>query len=73
MSFGRWMILIGLGLVAAGLLAMLGAKLGLPRLGRLPGDIVYRGKSGVFYFPITTCILASILLTLLMTIYQRFR
>lgn len=73
MSFGRWMILIGLGLVAAGLLVMLGAKLGLPRLGRLPGDIVYRGKNGVFYFPITTCILASILLTLLMTIYQRLR
>lgn len=73
MNFGRWMIVLGLALVAAGLLTMLAAKLGLPRLGRLPGDIVYRGKNGVIYLPITTCILASILLTLLMTIYQRFR
>ena len=73
MSFGRWMIVLGLGLVAAGLLTMLAAKLGLPQLGRLPGDIVYRGKNGVIYLPITTCILASILLTLLMMIYQRFR
>ena len=58
-------ILIGLGglLILAGLLVELGSRLPV-RLGRLPGDIVIRGKSGVFYFPLMTCLLVSAVLTL---------
>ena len=50
---------------------MLGAKLGLPRLGRLPGDFVFRGKNSVFYFPIVTSIFLSIVLTLVFSLFRR--
>ena len=58
------MLLCGVVLAIAGALLMLGGKLPL-RLGRLPGDIAYRGKSGTFYFPVVTCLLLSAGLTLL--------
>jgi hypothetical protein len=73
MNVGRWLVAIGLVFVVSGALAMLGAKLGLPGLGRLPGDIVYRGKNTTVYFPIVSCILVSIVLTLLFAVIQRFR
>jgi hypothetical protein len=73
MSLGRILVFLGLGLVALGLLVMLASHLGLPRLGRLPGDIVYRGKNTTIYFPITTCILLSILLTLIFSLFHRLR
>ena len=73
MSLGRILIVVGLGIVALGLLVMLGAKLGLPRPGRLPGDIVWRGKNSTFYFPVVTCIVISILLTLVFSLLNRFR
>ena len=57
---GRTLIVLGLVLVAAGLLI----NMGLP-IGRLPGDITIRRGSISFYFPLTTSIIASILLTLL--------
>jgi hypothetical protein len=53
---------IVLALVGAGLL--LAGKLHLP-LGRLPGDIVIRGKNSVFYFPLATCIVLSVVLSLI--------
>lgn len=71
MNFGKILVYVGVGLAAAGLLVILGAKLGLPRLGRLPGDIVYEGKNGTFYFPIVTCIIVSILLSLIVFILRR--
>ena len=58
----RFLILIGLVLVAAGLLWPYLARLGL---GRLPGDIAIRGEHGGFYFPIVTCLLVSLVLTLI--------
>ena len=73
MSLGRILFVIGLGIAALGLLVMLGARLGLPRLGRLPGDIVWQGKNSTVYFPIVTCIVLSILLTLAFSILNRFR
>jgi hypothetical protein len=73
MSLGRILIVVGLGIAALGLLVILGAKLGLPRLGRLPGDIVWQGKNSTVYFPIATCIVLSILLTLALSIFNRFR
>ncbi len=66
-------MLIGLGgiLIIVGLLVVLGGKLHIP-LGRLPGDIVYRGKSGSFYFPVVTCIVLSILLSFVLWLIGRF-
>ena len=67
-------VLIGLGLlllVAGGLLLLLG-RTGLP-LGRLPGDISYRGKNMSVYFPLGTSILVSILLSLVFYLLSRFR
>ena len=58
----RLLILIGLILVAAGLLWPYLSRLGL---GNLPGDIAIRGEHGGFYFPIVTCILVSLVLTLI--------
>jgi hypothetical protein len=59
---GRLLITAGLVLVAAGLLWPLLSRLGL---GRLPGDIAIRGEHGGFYFPIVTCILVSLVLSLI--------
>jgi hypothetical protein len=73
MSLGRVLIMVGLGIVTVGLLVMLASKLGLPRLGQLPGDIVWRGKNSTFYFPIVTCIVVSVLLTLIFSIISRLR
>jgi hypothetical protein len=64
------LIILGLVLVAAGILVMLGARLPM-KLGRLPGDVVIRGKNGVFYFPIVTCIIVSAVLSLVMWLIGR--
>ena len=70
MPLGRTLIVVGLVLLAAGLLISLGGRLPL-RLGRLPGDISFQGKNSSFYFPITTCILLSLLLSLVMWIVRK--
>jgi hypothetical protein len=67
-------LLIGLGfvlLVAGGLLLLLG-RTGVP-LGRLPGDISYRGKNLSVYFPLGTSILLSVVLSLVFYLLSRFR
>jgi len=67
-------MLVGLGLlflVVGGLILLLG-KTGLP-LGRLPGDIAYRGKHTSFYFPLASSILISIVLSLVFYLLSRFR
>ena len=64
-DFGKLLVLVGGVLVAIGLILVLGGRLHLP-LGRLPGDIVYRGKQTTFYFPIVTSILISIVLSLVL-------
>ena len=61
---------MGLLLVAVGILVTLGARLPI-KLGRLPGDVVIRGKNGVFYFPIVTCIIVSAVLSLVMWLISR--
>lgn len=65
MALGRTLIAIGVVLILAGLLLSLGARLPF-RLGRLPGDILIRGKHSLFYFPLMTCLLLSLALSLLM-------
>jgi hypothetical protein len=67
---GRTLIFIGLALVVLGLLVTLGEKLPI-RFGRLPGDIVVRGRNSVFYFPIVTSLLLSALLSLVMWLFGR--
>ena len=67
---GRTLILIGVVLIVVGVLVTLGERLPI-RFGRLPGDIVIRGKNGAFYFPIVTCLLLSIVLSLMMWLFNR--
>jgi hypothetical protein len=69
-SLGRVLIGAGIVLLIAGVLVMIGERLPI-RLGRLPGDIVYRGKNTTFYFPVVTCIILSILLTLIFSLFGR--
>ena len=67
---GRTIIIIGLVLVAVGVLMTLGDRLPI-KLGRLPGDIVVRGKNGVFYFPLVTCLVVSAVLSVAMWLMGR--
>ncbi|MFZ5512280.1 MAG: DUF2905 domain-containing protein [Pseudomonadota bacterium] len=64
----RWLITIGLVLVALGLLWPLASRLGL---GRLPGDILIKREGFTFYFPLTTGLLVSLLITLILWIFRR--
>jgi len=64
------LITLGLLLVGAGVLVLLLGRLPI-RLGRLPGDIYIQGKNSSFYFPIGTCLLISVLLSLVMWIIRR--
>jgi hypothetical protein len=68
-SIGKYIMLAGGVIVVVGLIVYLfGNKLGF--LGRLPGDIRIERESGGFYFPIMTCILLSVLLTVVIRIVQ---
>jgi hypothetical protein len=69
---GKLLMLVGGFVILVGLAVVLLGKAGLP-LGRLPGDIVYRGKNTVFYFPLVTSILLSVVLSLVLYAISRFR
>lgn len=71
MSVGKLLILVGVVVGAVGVLWMLGERLGLG-LGRLPGDIVVRGERSTFYFPVVTCLVLSVLMSLIMGLVQRW-
>ena len=68
-SLGKVLILFGVILGLLGGLLLLAGK--IPFLGRLPGDIVIRRERWSFYFPLTTSIVISILLTLLFSLFNR--
>jgi len=68
-SLGKVLILFGVILALLGGLLLLAGK--IPFLGRLPGDIVIRRERWSFYFPLTTSIVISILLTLLFSLFSR--
>lgn len=70
MGLGRLLIIVGLVLVGLGLLLNVGGGFPLG-LGRLPGDITVRGKNSFLYFPITTCIVLSVVLSLIMWLFSR--
>lgn len=71
-DLGKMLVVLGGVIAAAGLVFMLLGRTNLP-LGRLPGDILYRGKHTTFYFPLVTCILLSVVLSLVLYLIGRFR
>jgi hypothetical protein len=71
-ELGRTLLYLGGFLVIIGALLFLGGKLPF-RLGRLPGDIIHRGEHTTFYFPIVTCVLLSLVLSLLLWLFSHFR
>ncbi len=71
-ELGKVLLLFGVVLAAAGAFLLLGARLPF-RIGRLPGDIVYRGRHTTFYFPIVTCLVLSLALTLVFWLLSLLR
>jgi hypothetical protein len=69
-AFGKSLVVAGLVLVGLGLLIQYGGRLPF-RLGRLPGDIVWRGKNATVYIPLATCVVLSLLFSLVMWIVRR--
>ncbi len=67
---GRWLISAGIVLIIIGAIVILGERLGI-RFGRLPGDIRIEGRRGGFYFPIVTCLLLSLVLSLIVWLFRR--
>ena len=70
MPVGKALILVGLILVVLGVLLTIGSKLPFP-LGRLPGDILIKRDHFTFSFPIITCLLISLILTILLNLFFR--
>lgn len=68
MDISRFLIVLGLVILAVGLLWPVLGKLGL---GRLPGDIVIERESGSFYFPIVTSIIVSVVLSAVLWLFSR--
>jgi hypothetical protein len=71
-DLGKLLILLGIVIVVAGVVLLLLGRTHLP-LGRLPGDIIYRGKNTTFYFPLATSILLSVVLSLLLYVINRWK
>ena len=71
-EMGRVIVFLGIALVVIGGIVMLLGRTGVP-LGRLPGDIVYRGKNTIFYFPLATSILLSVVFSLVFYLFGHFR
>lgn len=71
-DLGKGLIGVGALLVVLGIVLLAAGRLHLP-LGRLPGDIAYKGKNTVVYFPIVTCIVVSVLLSLVFWLIGLFR
>ena len=71
-NLGKLLVFFGLILVVAGLVLVLFGRMNIP-LGRLPGDIVYRGKNTTFYFPLATSILLSVVLSVVLYFIGRLR
>lgn len=69
---GRMLVMLGVVLVVIGGIVVLMGRTGLP-LGRLPGDVLYRGKNTTFYFPLASSILISIVLSVVLFLIGRIR
>jgi hypothetical protein len=71
-EIGKMLLGLGLVIIAVGLVLMLLGRTNLP-IGRLPGDILYRGKHTTFYFPLATSIVVSVVLSLVLYLIGRIR
>jgi hypothetical protein len=71
-DLGKLLIGVGALLILGGVVLVFLGRAHLP-LGKLPGDIIYRGKNTTFYFPLATSILLSVVLSLLLYIVSRWR
>jgi hypothetical protein len=71
-EMGRLLVMLGIALVVVGSIVMLLGRTGWP-IGRLPGDIIYRGKNTTFYLPLATSILISIVLSLVLFLIGRLK
>ena len=69
---GRMLVMLGVALVVIGGIVMLLGRTGVP-LGRLPGDILYRGKNSAFYFPLASSILISVVLSIVLFLIGRLK
>jgi Protein of unknown function (DUF2905) len=71
-DIGKLLLMLGGLIILVGAVLVLAGRLNLP-LGRLPGDITYRGKNTVVYFPLATSIIISIVLSLILWLFNRGR
>jgi len=71
-ELGKVLIFFGVVLIILGALFLLLGRTQFP-IGRLPGDIIYRGKNTTFYFPLATSIILSIVLSIVLYVIGRFR
>ena len=65
---GKLMIVAGLVVAGIGFLLVFGGK--IPWIGRLPGDIVIKGRFGTFYFPLVTSLIISVLISLVLLFFR---
>ena len=68
-DLGRFLIVLGAAAVLIGVLLVLAPR--IPWLGRLPGDILIRRGTFTFYFPLVTCVVVSVILTLILNLFGR--
>ena len=68
-DLGKVLIIFGIVIAGIGVLLLVGDK--IPWIGRLPGDILIKREKFTFYFPIVTCIIISIILTLVFSLFRK--
>ena len=71
-ELGRALLILGTVSAVVGVALYFGVRLPF-RLGRLPGDIIHRGEHTTFYFPIVTCLVISVVLSILFWLFSNFR
>jgi heme/copper-type cytochrome/quinol oxidase subunit 2 len=71
-EMGRLLLMVGIALVVIGVIVILLGRTRLP-LGRLPGDVLYRGKNTTFYFPLASSVLISIVLSIVLFLIGRLK
>ena len=68
-DLGKMLIFFGVIMALVGVILLAAPK--IPWLGKLPGDISYQGKGFTFYFPLATCILLSVVLSLILYLFRK--
>ena len=71
-ELGRALLILGALIVIVGAVLYFGVRVPF-RLGRLPGDVIHRGEHATFYFPIVTCLVISVVLSVLFWFFSNFR